>query len=176
MEKGIKRTDIYKGKVIDFKVDDVVLDDGTMSKREFVLHNGGVCIAMKDENGKFLMVKQFRYVQGKEMLEFCAGKIEKDEDPDEAILREAEEELGHRIKNIRKMGVMIPTCAYSSEHIHLYYGEKGEKTGQHFDFDERIDLYAFTFDEIKEMIRNGEIDDGKTIALMYHLEMAGLNV
>ena len=103
MEKGIKRTDIYKGRVIDFKIDDVLLDDGTPSKREFVLHPGGVCIAMKDEDGKFLMVKQYRYVQGKEMLEFCAGKIEEGEDPDTSILREAEEELGYEVRNIRKL-------------------------------------------------------------------------
>ena len=175
MEKGIKRELIYQGKVISMNVDDIVLDDGTKAKREFVLHNGGVCIAMKDSDGRFFMVRQFRYVQGKEMWEFCAGKIEKGEDPDKAILREAEEELGHKARNVRKLGQIIPTCAYSSEIIHLYYGEKGEKVGQNLDYDERLEPSRFTFEEIKEMIRNGEIDDAKTIAIMYHMEMAGLN-
>ncbi|MBR0462642.1 MAG: NUDIX hydrolase [Erysipelotrichaceae bacterium] len=175
MEKGIKRTLIYEGKVISMNVDDVILDDGTKAKREFVLHNGGVCIAMKDSDGRFFMVRQYRYVQGKEMYEFCAGKIEAGEDPDKAILREAEEEIGYRAINVRKLGQIIPTCAYSSEHIHLYYGEKGERVGQNLDYDERLEANKFTFEEIKEMIRNGEIDDAKTIAIMYHMEMEGLN-
>ena len=175
MERKLDRKSIYKGKVIEMTVDDIELDDGTKAKREFVIHNGGVCIALKDDDGKFFMVKQYRYVQGKEMLEFCAGKIEKDEDPDLAVLRECEEELGHKVKNIKKLGVMIPTCAYSSEHIHLYYGEKGERVGQSFDFDERLEALKYSAKEIKEMIREGIIDDGKTIALMYHMEMEGLD-
>ena len=175
MEKGKSRTLIYQGKVISMNVDDVELDDGTKAKREFVLHNGGVCIAMKDSDGRFFMVRQYRYVQGREMLEFCAGKIEKGEDPDIAILREAEEELGYKAVNVRKLGQIVPTCAYSSEIIHLYYGEKGEKTGQNLDYDERLEPNRFSFEEIKEMIRNGEIDDAKTVAIMYHMEMAGLD-
>ena len=176
MEKRIKRKLIYNGRILDVCFDDVELDDGNKAVREVVLHNGGVCIALKDlSDNKYFMVKQYRYVQEKEMLEFCAGKIEKNEDPDLAILREANEELGYEVKNIKKLGQIIPTCAYCSEKIHLYYGEKGEFVGQHFDVDERLETYKYSFKEIKEMIKNGTIDDAKTIALMYQIELAGLD-
>ena len=85
VEKQIKRNEIYNGKIIHVVCDDVMIDDGTTSKREVVYHNGGVCIALKDSDGKFFMVKQYRYALEKEMIEFCAGKIEKGEDPDVAI-------------------------------------------------------------------------------------------
>ena len=80
MEKQISRKEIYDGKVIHVVCDDIVTDDNIEAKREVVLHNGGACIALKDESdGKYFLVKQYRYCHEKEMLEFCAGKIEKDE-------------------------------------------------------------------------------------------------
>ena len=175
MEKQINREEIYSGKVIHVVRDEVELDDGSRTYREVVLHNGGACIALKDDEGRYFMVKQFRYSLGKEMYEFPAGKIEKGEDPDEAIRREAIEETGYEAKNIRKFNYIIPTCGYCSEKIYLYYGETGRKLGQHLDTDERIDLYHFTFKEIREMIRNDQIDDSKTIALMYRLELEGID-
>ncbi len=173
MEKQEKRLEIYDGKVIHVVKDDVSLDDGTKAIREVVLHNGGVCIGLKD-NDYFYMVKQYRYSLGKEMLEFPAGKIEKGESPDDAIAREIQEETGFVAKNIVKLGSIIPTCGYSSEIIHLYYGEVDKYVGQCFDVDERIKLEKYTFKQIKEMIKDGKIDDGKTIALMYKIELENL--
>lgn len=175
METRVKRNEIYNGKIIHVVCDDVSLDDGTLTKREVVYHNGGVCIALKDKDGKFYMVKQYRYALEKEMIEFCAGKIEKSENPDDAILRECEEELGYKAENVKKFGYIVPTCGYCSEKIYLYYGEVGEEVGTHFDKDERISSLKYSYDEIKEMIKNGKIDDSKTICLMMHMEMAGLN-
>ena len=175
MEKQIKRNEIYTGKIIHVVCDDVELDDGTSSKREVVYHNGGACIALKDNDGKFFMVEQYRYALGKDMIEFCAGKIEKGENPDEAILRETEEELGYKVKNLKKFGYIVPTCGYCSEKIYLYYGEADKKVNRHLDKDERIDLLKYSYDEIKEMIRSGKIDDAKTIALMFHLGVEGLD-
>ena len=173
MERQIDREEIYQGKVIHVVKDEVELDDGSRAYREVVLHNGGVCIALKEGN-EFFMVRQYRYSLGKDMLEFPAGKIEKGEDPKEAILREAEEETGYRVCGLTALGYIIPTCGYCSEKIWLYYGEAGEQVGQHFDRDERIELVKYPFETIREMIQTGEIDDSKTIALMYRMEMAGL--
>ena len=155
MEKQLKRQEIYQGKVIHVVKDEVTLDDGTNTIREVVLHNGGVCIALKD-NGYYYMVRQYRYALGKDMLEFPAGKIEKGELPDEAILREVVEETGFEAKNIKKFGSIIPTCGYCSEKIHLYYGEVDKYVGQHFDIDERLKLEKYTFMQIKQMIKGEE--------------------
>lgn len=176
MEKQLSRKEIYNGKVIKVVVDEVSIDDNKKANREVVLHRGGVCIALKDKSdGKYFMVKQYRYVHEKEMIEFCAGKIEEGEVYDKAILREVEEELGYKATNIKKLGYIIPTCGYSSEKIYLYYGEKAEEVGQNLDEDESIDVYKYTLKEIKEMINDGRIDDAKTIALVLKIEMAGID-
>ena len=176
MEKQVKRNEIYNGKVIHVVKDDILTHNNKEAIREVVLHNGGACIALKDESdGKFFLVKQYRYCHEKEMLEFCAGKIEKDENPDLTIVREAQEELGYLIKDVVNLGYMIPTCGYSSEKIYLYFGKAYKKVKQHFDEDENIEVLKYSFDEIKQMIKDGTIDDGKTIAIMYKLELLGLN-
>lgn len=174
MEKQAKRQEIYSGKVIHVVKDEVILDDGTSTIREVVLHNGGVCIALK-HNDYFYMVKQYRYALGRDMLEFPAGKIEKGELPDNAIVREVQEETGYTAKNIKKLGTIVPTCGYCSEVIHLYFGEVDDYVGQHFDVDERLNLEKYTLAQIKQMIKDGIIDDSKTIALMYQLELEGLD-
>lgn len=175
MEKLKSRKEIYNGKIIHVVLDDVTIDDKALSKREVVYHNGGVCIALKDKDGKFFLVKQFRYALNEEMIEFCAGKIEKGEEPDTAILRECEEELGYKALNVKKFGYMVPTCGYSSEKIYLYYGEVGSYVGTCFDKDERINSLKLSAAEIKDMIKEGKINDGKTLALMLHLQLNGLD-
>lgn len=175
MEKQISTQTIYDGKVVKLIKDEVELDDGTRSYREIVCHHGGACIALKRQDGKYFMVKQYRYSQSEDMLEFCAGKLNEGEDPLEAVIRETEEELGYRTKNLKSLGYMIPTCGYSSEKIYLYYGEAAEYVGGHLDEDERLDVYAYTFDEIKAMIMQGQIIDAKTICIMYRLEMENIN-
>ena len=174
MEKQVKRETIYDGKVIRVYKDEVELDDGTRSLREIVQHNGGVCIALK-KDGRYFVVEQYRYALGRDMLELPAGKIEKGEDPLFAILREVEEETGYKAENLKEMGYVIPTCGYCTEKIYLYYGEAGEEVGQHFDRDERIELKQYTFKELKEMIKDGKINDSKTIALVLRIEMEGLD-
>ena len=169
MERQYSREEIYDGKVIHVVKDEVILDDDTRAYREVVLHNGGVCIALKKDE-KYFMVSQYRYALGKQMLELPAGKIEKGEDPDDAVRREVIEETGYEADNLKKLGSIIPTCGYCTERIHLYFAEAGKEVGQHLDRDERIDLFLYSLEEIKEKIRSGEIDDAKTIAVIYHIE------
>lgn len=175
MEKRVSRQEIYDGRVIRVYKDEVELDDGTRSYREIAEHHGGACIALRSKRNTYYMVKQYRYAIGEEMLEFCAGKLEKGEDPLHAIKRESEEELGFSVDNLKELGYMVPTCGYSTEKIYLYYGEEGEYVGKHFDEDERLETYEYTLDEIRNMIRDNKINDAKTICLVQRIELLGLD-
>ena len=169
MERKIKSETIYDGRVLTLLRDDVELDDGTKSIREVVVHHGGACIALKNKNNKFYMVRQYRYSLGMEMLEFCAGKLNKGENPREAVIREAEEELGCSVKNLKELGYVVPTCGYSSEKIYLFYGEEDEYVGQHFDEDERLEVEEYSFEELLAMAKSGELVDGKSICILQKL-------
>lgn len=171
MERKLHSETIYDGRVLKLIRDDVELDDGTKSMREVVIHHGGACIALKNKHNKFYMVRQYRYSLSMEMLEFCAGKLNEGENPTEAIIREAQEELGVTVKNLKSYGYVVPTCGYSSEKIYLFYGEEDEQVGQHFDEDERLEVEEYSFEELLKMIETGELVDGKTICLLQRMMM-----
>lgn len=168
-ERTVSRNLKYDGFVVDLYEDDVILSDGSPTKRVVIEHPGGVTIAMEDEEGKFFMVRQWRYGQGKEMLEFPAGTKEKGEEPIETAKREVAEETGYEAKHIEYIGTEIPTAAYNTEHVELYYATKGKYVGQHLDDSEFLELESYTLDEIEEMIFNHEIEDAKTVMLVYLL-------
>ena len=76
-EKTIASQTLFEGRIIEVRKDKVELENGRQSTRELVLHHGGVCVAALDEQDRILLVRQFRYPYGKEIIELPAGKIEK---------------------------------------------------------------------------------------------------
>lgn len=162
-----KRTVIYEGKVIRVYCDDItIVDSGILAKREIINHYGGVTAILRTHENKIKFVKQYRYAFSEELLELPAGKIEKGEDPDYTIVRELEEEVGCRANKIEKIGVFYPTPGYSNEIIHLYYCDDYEECNHHFDVDEDLDEFEYTYEEALKMIECGEIVDGKSICLL----------
>lgn len=90
-ETTLNSQTIFSGRIIEVKKDDIQLENGKKSIREVVVHHGGVCVAAIDQEDRLLLVRQFRYPYGKELLELPAGKIELGEDPRECGIRELQE-------------------------------------------------------------------------------------
>ena len=86
-EKTVEKHTLYKGFIINLRVDDALLPDGRPCKREMVEHPGGACVLFVRE-GKILLVRQFRYAYGEELLEIPAGKLDPGEDPARTAARE----------------------------------------------------------------------------------------
>ena len=103
-EKPLKQDYLYRGKIVNLRVDDAELPDGTTALREVVEHPGGVCVAALTDKEELLFVEQFRYPYMETVLELPAGKLEYGEDPFEAGKRELLEETGAAAKNYRDLG------------------------------------------------------------------------
>ncbi len=163
-EKTIKQENIYKGKIIDVNVHTVKLPDGRESKREIVNHCGGVAIlAYKDSNTLF-MVEQFRKPIEHVLLEIPAGKIEQNEDMESCGRRELEEEIGYKAKKFQYLGKVVTSPGFCDEYIYFFKAEDLYKGRNDIcDQDEFINVKEVKLDKIKEMIKNGEIIDAKTI-------------
>ncbi len=170
--KLIKREIKYKGKVIDFTENTVLLPNQKETTWEMVTHPGAACIALYDkEDDKFFMVEQYRLGCEANTIEFCAGKLDNtQEDHQKTIIREAEEELGYTIKNLQYLGLTYPSIAFMNEVIHLYYGEADLKVKQHLDEDEFLLIKKYSSQEIEQLIYEGKIVDAKTIVLFYKLK------
>lgn len=161
-EKTTKTTPVFDGKIIRVRVDEVLLENGRAAKREVVSHPGGVCVLAVDAQDNVLLVRQFRYPFGRELIELPAGKLEYGEDHASAGLRELEEETGHTADTYRYLGPMYPTAAYDEEIIHLYYAAGLHATRQRLDEGEFLDVLRLPFQQALEMVLSQEIPDGKT--------------
>lgn len=162
IEKTLKSEPIFKGRVIDLRVDTVTLPDGNVSTREVIAHPGGVCVLAVDEEKNVFMVRQYRYPTKQVLLEIPAGKLEYGEDYFEAAKRELEEEAGVVAENYVYLGYFYPTPAYCEEKIHMYFASGLTKTKQNLDDEEFLEVEKVPYDKLLEMISKGEIIDGKT--------------
>lgn len=164
-EKQIKSDLIYNGKVVKLYVDDVKCPNNNLSKREIIKHNGGVCILAIIDN-KVILEKQYRYAYDEVLYELPAGKLEVNENPYDAALREFEEETGYKANTLIDYGKMYPTCGYSNEIIYMYVAKDIIKTKRHLDEDEFIEIEYVNLEEVVDMINKGIIKDAKTICLI----------
>ena len=165
-EKKLKSETVYEGKIFTVTKDQVELSNGLIRNREIVHHNGGVVI-LAEKDGKILMVKQCRYATQGELLELPAGKLDKEnEDILDAAKRELEEETGHTAENWESLGFIWPTPGFCNEKLHLFYAtnltfhKPNPDEGEIIEFMEVKKLHVF------DMIRNGQINDAKTICAL----------
>lgn len=162
---NVKKSEIlFRGKVFDLQVDEIEYDSGNKGIREIAVHPGGAVVVPLRDDGKIVMVNQFRYPFQKFLLEMPAGKLDKDEDPKVCAVRELEEETGYKTKNIIKLGSICTTPGFCTEVLHIYLakdlipGDHNREEGEH-----GMEVLELTLDEIDGKIRSGEIVDAKSI-------------
>lgn len=162
-EETQEKTEIFKGRIIDVHVDDVLLENGQSSKREVVEHPGGVSVAVLTPKNELVFVRQFRYPYKEVLLELPAGKLEPGEDPFEAAKREQLEETGTTGKNYVSLGNLYPTPGYCSEIIRLWACRMDTDTGRlQLDQDEFVQPVRIPIEEAVDMVLQNKIPDAKT--------------
>lgn len=169
MNFKVEKSEIkFYGKVFDLKVDEIIYDSGNKGIREVAVHPGGaVAVAVKDD-GKIIVVKQFRYPFQKFLIELPAGKLDKGEDPMRCAVRELEEETGYKAGKIEKLGSIYTTPGFCTEELHIYLAQNLEEGNHRREEGEYgMEIFELTADEIEEKIKNGDIVDSKTICGFY---------
>lgn len=166
IEKTLKENEIFTGRVLHFHVDEVQLTNGRTSTRECVDHPGGVSVAVLTNKNELLFVRQFRYPYKEVVLETPAGKLEKGEDPFEAMKREQKEETGTTGSGYLDLGKLYPSPGYCNEIIHLYACRAQSYGATDFDEDEFLELERIPIEKAVEMVMNNQIYDAKTQVLV----------
>lgn len=161
-EKELERQELYRGSIFTLTSHRVGLEDGGESRRDVVNHHGGACVAALDEKGRILLVRQYRFAVGQELLELPAGKLEPGEDPAAAAARELAEETGYTAATLTKLTELLPTPAYCTERIYLYRADGLTKGEQRLDRDEFLDPVALPLAEALELVLAGKLPDAKT--------------
>jgi len=170
-EKFRESKTVFAGKILTIRCDTVELPNGKEASRELVVHPGAVAVVPVRNDGKIILVRQYRYPIDKITLEIPAGKLDQGEEPDDCVRRELEEETGYKANTIRKLASVYTTPGFTNEIIHLYIAEDLIMTEQCPDEDEFLNAEAYTRSDIKKMIADGTINDAKS---MLGLLLAGL--
>lgn len=163
VEKFIKSEVVFEGNLLTVRRDTVELPNGKHATRELIQHPGAVAVVPIRNDGKILLVRQFRYPVDQLTLEIPAGKLDSGEAPEACAKRELEEETGYKAKKLRLLSSILTTPGFTNEVIHLYLAEDLVLAEQCPDEDEFIDVEVFTKEEIKKMIENGTICDAKSL-------------
>ena len=163
--KRIKRERMYQGTVVDIYRDYMQFSNGNTEEWDYIHHRGAAAVLPVMDDGRLIMVRQYRNALEKYILELPAGALDYPEEPGiVCAARELEEETGYRSEYLEWLLTIRTTVALSNEKIDIYVARNLISTRQHLDPNEFVEVETYTLDELKQMIFSGEIEDGKTIA------------
>lgn len=159
----------FRGRIISLRVDRVRLPDGGEATREVVEHPGAVAILPVLEDGRVVLVRQFRYAVGRELLEVPAGTREPDEGPRECAIRELREETGYEADDISELARFYVSPGWCNEEL-IVYRARGLRAGDAgLESDENLAVVIVQPDDIPALIAAGQIADAKTLtAILAH--------
>lgn len=163
--RRVKRELAYKGTVLNVYKDYMEFENGNTEEWDYIHHNGAAAVLPVLDDGRIVMVSQFRNALDRDTLEIPAGKLDT---PDEqgivCAARELEEETGYRSEHLEWLLNIRTTVALCNEKIEVYLARDLQPSSQNLDENEYVTVKAYTVDELKEKIYTGEIEDSKTIA------------
>ena len=163
--RRLNRELMYHGTIVDFYKDTIEVPNGNVVEWDFIGHKGAAAVLPVREDGKLLMVRQYRNALDRYTLEIPAGGLNGADEPTrDAAGRELEEETGYRSDDLEWLITIRTTVAFCNEKIDIYVAKNLIKSHQHLDEDEFINVEAYSVEELSRMILEGKIEDSKTIS------------
>lgn len=170
----ISRRQVHRGRVVDLGVDTVRFPDGSTGELEMIHHSGASAVlpVLSDPAGpdpQVVLVRQYRYAAGGWLYEVPAGRPQRQGEPwDECARRELLEETGLVAGELVKMTTIHTTPGFTDEQIHLYLATNLSQGPTAYDPDEFMSVVPMPLSRALEMVRDGEITDGKTICTLLY--------
>jgi ADP-ribose pyrophosphatase len=161
--KIVSAREVYKCNLFRVTEEEATEPGGFHIKRSIVRHMGSAVMMAVDEKKRVLLVRQFRLPAAKSLWELPAGRLDEGEKPLAAARRELREETGYQARNWKKLATFWPSPGYVGEKMTIFLATDltaGEAQPME---DERIECRWFKRKELDRMIRDGKIEDGKTI-------------
>ena len=165
-EKTLTSETVFEGRLVRLRVDTVTLGNGREASREVVEHRPAVVIVPIDGDGNVVMVRQFRYAVGEPLLELPAGGVEESETPSVCALRELREETGYAPGSLLSLGRFWTSPGFCDELMYAYVARDLVLSPLQPDADEDIQAERVPLSKVQGLIRDGQIQDGKSIAAL----------
>jgi len=162
-EHTLDSRDEYRGRLLHVKKDRVRLPNGAESSREYIVHPGAAVMIALFDNGDILLERQHRYPLRRDFIELPAGKFDPGETELECAQRELIEETGYAAAEWTELPTFYPCIGYSNERL-VYFLAKGlSHVGHAMDEDEFLEILRVPFAEAIEMVKDGRINEGKSV-------------
>ena len=165
-EKQLNTKRIYDGRILNLRVDEVEMSSNVKAVREVIEHKPAVGVLAISEKNSVLLVSQFRYAVGMNMLEICAGIVEDGESFRETAVRELQEELGYYPQELEEVARFYVSPGYCEEMIILFVAKNLKPSRLEHDEDEELSTVEIPVSEIPDLLKSGVIKDGKTWAAL----------
>lgn len=159
---------LFDGRIINLRLDTVLLPNGKTSQREIVEHRGAVAMVPMLGHDTVILVRQYRGAAGGSLLEIPAGTRDPEEDVESCARRELGEEINYAAGRMIKLFQSFMAPGYSTEVIHTFLALDLTPTEGHTDEDEFLDIVPMPLSDALGLIKTGEIVDAKSISgLLY---------
>src|SRR3954466_3689454 len=160
---------VYSGKIINLDVDTVEFPNGSTGDLEMIRHPGASAVVPfltdpRGEDPQLLLIKQYRYAADGFMYEIPAGRLDKGEDPAHCARRELKEETGCTAGTLQHLYTMYTTPGFTDERIHIFMATDLTHGDTAHEADEFLTVETVSLRKALEMIKAGELNDGKTAA------------
>ena len=171
----IKAERIYSGRVISLDSDTVRFPDGTTGQLEMIRHPGASAVLpfLDDPAGpdpRVVLIRQFRHAADDFIYEIPAGRLDAGESPSACAARELAEETGYQASRYEHLTTVYTTPGFTDEKIHLFLATGLEQGPHQREADEFLELHRFRWDEVLELVRTGQVVDGKTLAAVMFVQ------
>lgn len=175
MPEAWSRQTVFQGKVLDVGLEKHLMPDGRSVTFEIIRHPGGAAVLPLFEDGRVLLIRQFRPAVGRMIYEIPAGRLEPGEPARDCAARELTEEVGYVAAELVPLGGCWSTVGFCDEYIHLFLARGLSERPRCLEPDEFIELCPLSLDEALRLVASGEVDDSKTqLALLrYQLLVRG---
>jgi ADP-ribose pyrophosphatase len=160
---------VYNGPVFGIRRDELIEPGGVRTKREMITHSGSVVVMPILDDGRIVLIRQYRHAARQYLWELVAGRIDEGESPRKGAARELIEETGYRAKKFRIFLDFFPSPGFLEERMFILLAEDLTSGEANPEEDEKIVTRAFKRQELEQMIQKRVIRDGKTICgLLYY--------
>ena len=136
--------------------------------RDMIEHPGAAVILPLLDDGRVILIRNVRHTVGKVLWELPAGTLEPGEAPEACAAREVEEETGYRAATITPLTAFYASPGILNERMFGFLATELEKTSQSLDSDEQIEVFPIPQWQVRDMLKDGHIEDAKTITLLLY--------